>query len=62
MKRRTFYAIVITLLLASAQQLSAQNRQFLHEGWTFSEAQMIIIKNEQPNQVAHFRYINSCLK
>ena len=38
MEKRNFCAIVVMLLFASAMQLSAQNRQYLHEGWIFGEA------------------------
>ena len=37
MKNKNFYALVIMLLSASTLQLSAQKRQYLHEGWTFGE-------------------------
>ena len=40
--------IVIMLLLASTLQLSAQSRQYLHEGWTFGEARF---PNRYPAQV-----------
>lgn len=36
------------LLLASTLQLSAQSRQYLHEGWTFGEARF---PNRYPAQV-----------
>ena len=48
MEKRFFFAIVITLFFASALQLPAQNRQYLHEGWTFSEARF---HNRYPAQV-----------
>lgn len=48
MEKRFFFAIVFTLFFASALQLSAQNRQYLHEGWTFGEARF---PNRYPAQV-----------
>ena len=48
MKKKNFYAIIIILLFASAMQLSAQKRQYLHEGWTFGEARF---PNRYPAQV-----------
>ena len=48
MKKRNFYAIVIMLLFVTVMQLSAQKRQYLHEGWTFGEARF---PNRSPAQV-----------